>query len=187
MCLEKGCVCCSVWENHRFRSMCPCCLSLCFSFRPARISCLKSSPTPFWLRSQLTSAPGIEIMLERGDIALLVVVVARGRIGWNNLINGDEIPLPDIEIANQLIPCLKACFPGRKGGVTVLILLAGCAISVDACGTRNAAQIAQRECCLGLTSCAHRAFVQKECKRKGWIDLILDSQVVEGLSPASSW
>ena len=55
-------------------------------------------------------------MLERSNIADLIIMISCWCVLRNNLIHGSQAPLSYVQIAKQLVPGLEAILPGIKPG-----------------------------------------------------------------------
>src|SRR5437764_9804086 len=69
--------------------------------------------------------PDIDGMLQCSYVARHIVMVAGRRINRNDLVNGDQAPLCDIEIANEFKPGFKALLPGVEFGISTINIVAG--------------------------------------------------------------
>src|SRR5437879_13040429 len=68
-------------------------------------------------------APDIDLVLESGNILFFVIAVAIRGVFRDDLINRHASPLGDIQVADQLIPLLKAILPAIHLGITAAILV----------------------------------------------------------------
>src|SRR6266852_1670608 len=109
--------------------------------------------------------PGIDFTFQGGDILCLVITVAIRRVFGDDLIDGHTSPLRNIEIADKLIPLLKAVYPAIHLRVSPPVL-------IDTGPCRNAAQISKRFRYSRFTGGAEETFVHKEGQRVDWIDTI---------------
>src|SRR5216684_5014323 len=121
-------------------------------------------------------------MLYHIGVVGLVVVVCVGRVPVNDLGNGGQSPLPDIEILNEHVPMLETVLPTLELCIATLPGLAWVALTVNTWPIIDASLVAQAQRDPGHTCGAERRFVHKECQGIGWIYPVLDAQVVQGLA-----